>query len=93
MGINLIGEVNNITTGSSTTSIRGGTFNLRDVAFNTNNMSRQLTNITPITLITERGTNKVVTAYPSGGTPTLPNDYQFTFEVDNGVSYRSMPNL
>jgi hypothetical protein len=45
--------------------------------------SGQLENFDHITIITETGTNKVVTAFPSGRTPQLPNNYKFTFEADN----------
>lgn len=45
--------------------------------------SGQLKNFDHITLVTETGTNKVVTAFLSGRTPQLPNNYKFTFEVEN----------
>jgi hypothetical protein len=34
-------------------------------------MGGQLENYNHVTIITETGTNKVVTGYPSGGTPPL----------------------
>ncbi|MCK7544074.1 hypothetical protein MLC59_07820 [Marinobacter bryozoorum] len=37
----------------------------------------QLQNFNHVTIITEKGTNRVVTAYPSGGTPPLPKNYEF----------------
>jgi hypothetical protein len=40
-------------------------------------MGGQLGNLDNITLITEQGTNRVVTAFPSGGTPPLPGGYNF----------------
>lgn len=40
-------------------------------------MGGQLENYNNVTIITESGTNRVVTAYPSGGTPPLPKGYNF----------------
>ena len=37
--------------------------------------SGQKSNLNHITIITEPGTNKVITSYPSGGTPNLPRGY------------------
>jgi hypothetical protein len=39
--------------------------------------SGQLDNLDYITLITETGSNRVVTAFPSGGTPPIPKGYQW----------------
>ena len=39
----------------------------------------QLKNLDYITIITKTGTNKVITAFPSGKTPPLPQDYVFKF--------------
>lgn len=39
--------------------------------------SGQLENLDYITLITETGSNRVVTAFPSGGTPPIPKGYQW----------------
>ncbi|WP_279314040.1 hypothetical protein [Acetobacter sp. AN02] len=40
-------------------------------------MGGQLQNYDNVTIITEKGTSRVVTAYPSGATPPLPKDYDF----------------
>ena len=45
--------------------------------------SGQLVNYDHITIITEAGTSRIVTGFPSGRTPQLPNKYNFTFEVDD----------
>jgi filamentous hemagglutinin len=39
-------------------------------------MGGQLENYNHVTIITETGTNRVVTGYPSGGTPPLPKGYE-----------------
>jgi filamentous hemagglutinin len=41
-------------------------------------MGGQLENYNYVTIITEAGTNRVVTGYPSGRTPPLPRDYNFS---------------
>jgi hypothetical protein len=40
-------------------------------------MGGQLNNLDHVTIITEAGTQRVVTGYPSGGTPPLPKGYNF----------------
>ena len=40
-------------------------------------MSGQLQNFDYVTIITESGTPRIVTGYPSGGTPPLPKGYNF----------------
>ena len=40
-------------------------------------MGGQLENFNHVTIITESGTGRVVTSYPSGGTPPLPKGYNF----------------
>ena len=40
-------------------------------------MSGQLENYNHVTIITEAGTPRVVTGYPSGGTPPMPKGYNF----------------
>ena len=37
----------------------------------------QLQNFDNVTIITEKGTSRVVTGFPTGGTPPLPKNYQF----------------
>jgi len=41
-------------------------------------MGGQLENYNHVTIITEAGTSRVVTGYPSGGTPPLPKGYNFS---------------
>jgi hypothetical protein len=40
-------------------------------------MGGQLQNQDYVTIITQAGTNNVMTAYPSGRTPRFPTDYKF----------------
>jgi filamentous hemagglutinin len=39
-------------------------------------MGGQLENFNHVTIITEAGTNRIVTGYPSGGTPPFPRGYE-----------------
>lgn len=41
-------------------------------------MGGQLENYNHVTVITEVGTSRVVTGYPSGRTPPLPKGYNFS---------------
>ena len=46
-------------------------------------MGGQLNKHDYITVITERGTNKVVTAFSSGATHKIPNNYDFILGAQN----------
>ncbi|MFT4193185.1 hypothetical protein, partial [Ottowia sp.] len=45
-------------------------------------MGGQLENLNYVTIITETGTARIVTGYPSGGTPPLPRNYELFKEVE-----------
>jgi YD repeat-containing protein len=47
----------------------------------------QLGNYDHITIITEADSSTIVTAFPSGRTAGIPNDYQFKLEVENARNF------